>query len=70
WGMHVVNYSGDYTLDHGFRVTGQWRTGYYAGTGVIRAFSHEVCASDYTTIRTEDISSPYWTGSLADMQKD
>ncbi|HEC2566053.1 TPA: hypothetical protein R2K44_005962, partial [Raoultella ornithinolytica] len=30
WGMHVVNYSADYTLDHGYRVTGQWRTGYYA----------------------------------------
>lgn len=70
WGMHVVNYSGDYTLDHGFRVTGQWRTGYYAGTGVIRAFRHEVGASDYTTIRTEDNSSPYWTGSLAELQTD
>ena len=70
WGMHVVNYSADYTLDHGYRVTGQWRTGYYAGTGVIRAFRHEVGASDYTTIRTEDNSSPYWTGSLAELQTD
>ncbi|VTN44861.1 hypothetical protein [Raoultella ornithinolytica] len=70
WGMHVVNYSADYTLDHGYRVTGKWRTGYYAGSGVIRAFRHEVGASDYTTIRTEDNSSPYWTGSLAELQTD
>ncbi|QER53228.1 hypothetical protein NWT83_06025 [Klebsiella quasipneumoniae] len=70
WGMHVVNHSTDYTLDHGYRVTGQWRTGYYAGSRVIRAFRHEVGASDYTTVRTEDNSSPYWTGSLAELQTD
>ncbi|SCA38231.1 Uncharacterised protein [Klebsiella quasipneumoniae] len=70
WGMHIPNYSSVFTLDHGYRVTGLWRTGYYAGTGVIRAFRHEVGASDYTTIRTEDNSSPYWTGSLAELQTD
>ncbi|PQH11424.1 hypothetical protein, partial [Raoultella ornithinolytica] len=70
WGMHIPNYSSVFTLDHGYRVTGLWRTGYYAGSGVIRAFRHEVGASDYTTIRTEDNSSPYWTGSLAELQTD
>lgn len=68
WGMHVVNYSADYTLDHGYRVTGQWRTGYYAGTGVIRAFRHVVGANDYTTIRTEDTTTPYWTGASVELQ--
>lgn len=68
WGMHIPNYSSVFTLDHGYRVTGLWRTGYYAGTGVIRAFRHVVGANDYTTIRTEDTTTPYWTGASVELQ--
>ncbi|WP_142375799.1 hypothetical protein [Klebsiella quasipneumoniae] len=68
WGFHVVNYSGDYYLNHGYRVTGKFNTGFYIGSSVTDGIQKDVTsAAAGSAILVSDLTDSNWTGSVINL---